>query len=83
MGGEIKITLYLASALLYLHEEWEQCVLHRDITSNNIMLDFSFNAKLGDFGLVRLKDHKKVSQTTLIAGTWGCRARVYQYKQDK
>ena len=34
-----KIALGLASALLYLHEEWEQCVVHRDIKSSNIMLD--------------------------------------------
>ncbi|KAM7474823.1 hypothetical protein LguiB_022066 [Lonicera macranthoides] len=65
------ITKGLASALLYLHEEWEQCVLHRDIKSSNIMLDSSFNAKLGDFGLARLVDHGKGAQTTLLAGTMG------------
>ncbi|KAJ7946800.1 Receptor lectin kinase, partial [Quillaja saponaria] len=66
-----KIAQDLASALLYLHEEWEQCVLHRDIKASNIMLDSSFNAKLGDFGLARLVDHAKGSQTTVLAGTMG------------
>ncbi|XP_059647949.1 L-type lectin-domain containing receptor kinase IX.1-like [Cornus florida] len=66
-----KIVHGLASALLYLHEEWEQCVLHRDIKSSNIMLDSNFNAKVGDFGLARLVDHEKGSQTTLLAGTMG------------
>lgn len=61
----------LASALLYLHEEWEQCVLHRDIKTSNIMLDSCFNAKLGDFGLARLVDHGKGAETTLLAGTMG------------
>jgi serine/threonine protein kinase len=61
--------LALALALLYLHEEWEQCVVHRDIKSSNIMLDSDFNAKLGDFGLARLVDHLKGSQTTVLAGT--------------
>jgi serine/threonine protein kinase len=61
----------LASALLYLHEELEQCVLHRDIKSSNIMLDSSFNAKLGDFGLARMVEHAKGSQTTALAGTMG------------
>uniref|UniRef100_A0A0R0II11 Protein kinase domain-containing protein n=2 Tax=Glycine max TaxID=3847 RepID=A0A0R0II11_SOYBN len=61
----------LASALLYLHEEWEQCVVHRDIKPSNIMLDSEFNAKLGDFGLARFVDHAKSAQTTALAGTMG------------
>ncbi|KAI5333153.1 hypothetical protein L3X38_023283 [Prunus dulcis] len=66
-----RIAQGLASGLFYLHEEWEQCVLHRDIKSSNIMLDSNFNAKLGDFGLARLVDHGKQSQTTVLAGTMG------------
>jgi hypothetical protein len=66
-----KVAQGLASALLYLHEEWEQCVVHRDIKSSNIMLDSNFIAKLGDFGLARLVDHLKGSQTTVLAGTMG------------
>ncbi|XP_065624013.1 L-type lectin-domain containing receptor kinase IX.2 [Quercus suber] len=66
-----KIVRNLASALLYLHEGWEHCVLHRDIKPSNIMLDSNFNAKLGDFGLARLVDHAIGSRTTRSAGTWG------------
>ncbi|KAK9217556.1 hypothetical protein WN943_006183 [Citrus x changshan-huyou] len=32
-----KIAQDLAAGLLYLQEEWDQCVLHRDIKSSNIM----------------------------------------------
>ncbi|KAM0008739.1 putative protein kinase RLK-Pelle-L-LEC family [Helianthus debilis subsp. tardiflorus] len=70
-GARYKIVNGLASALLYLHEEWEQCVLHRDIKSSNVMLDFNFNAKLGDFVLATLVDHEKGAQTTKLAGTLG------------
>ncbi|XVF24181.1 hypothetical protein REPUB_Repub13aG0105300 [Reevesia pubescens] len=66
-----KIVQDLAAALLYLHEEGDYCVLHRDIKTNNIMLDSSFNAKLGDFGLARLVDHAKGLKNTLLAGTVG------------
>ncbi|XVF17400.1 hypothetical protein REPUB_Repub10bG0118900 [Reevesia pubescens] len=72
-----RISLGLASAILYLHEEWEQCVVHRDIKSNNIMLDSSFNVKLGDFGLARLMDHELGPKTTGLAGTLGYLAPEY------
>ncbi|KAA3472312.1 putative leucine-rich repeat receptor-like serine/threonine-protein kinase [Gossypium australe] len=55
----------------HLFKEGDHCVLHRDIKASNIMLDSSFNAKLGDFGLARLVDHEKASQTTHLAGTLG------------
>ncbi|KAE8652365.1 hypothetical protein Csa_022165 [Cucumis sativus] len=72
-----KIALGLASALLYLHEEGEQCVVHRDIKSSNIMLDSNFNVKLGDFGLARLMDHELGAQTTGLVGTLGYLAPEY------
>ncbi|CAJ2678223.1 unnamed protein product [Trifolium pratense] len=71
------IALGLASALFYLQEELEKCVIHRDIKSSNIMLDSNFNTKLGDFGLARLMDHEKESETTIVAGTRGYVAPEY------
>ncbi|KAG4121560.1 hypothetical protein ERO13_D11G215301v2 [Gossypium hirsutum] len=41
----------VASALLYIHEEWEQCVVHRDIKPSNIMLDSNFNLGPRTIGL--------------------------------
>ncbi|KAH6827464.1 hypothetical protein C2S53_002501 [Perilla frutescens var. hirtella] len=72
-----KIAQGLASALLYLHEELRQYVVHRDIKASNIMLDANFNSKLGDFGLARLVDHDKDSRTTVPAGTIGYMAPEY------
>ncbi|KAF3454658.1 hypothetical protein FNV43_RR05106 [Rhamnella rubrinervis] len=61
----------VASALLYLHEEWEQVVLHRDVKSSNVLLDADLSGRLGDFGLARLYDHGTNPQTTRVVGTVG------------
>ncbi|KAL3830210.1 hypothetical protein ACJIZ3_019012 [Penstemon smallii] len=61
----------VASGLLYLHEEWEQVVIHRDVKSSNVLIDRDMNARLGDFGLARLYDHGKNSHTTSVVGTIG------------
>ncbi|XAR70961.1 Non-specific serine/threonine protein kinase [Bertholletia excelsa] len=65
-----KIILGLASALVYLHEECGNPVVHRDVKPNNVMLNSDFNAHLGDFGLARLLQNE-APVTTLIAGTPG------------
>ncbi|CAN0855636.1 L-type lectin-domain containing receptor kinase IX.1 [Linum grandiflorum] len=72
-----RVVMGLASALLYLHEEWEQCVVHRDIKAANLMLDSGFNVKLGDFGLARMVDHELGAQTTRLAGTIGYMSPEY------
>ncbi|KAJ8755493.1 hypothetical protein K2173_019291 [Erythroxylum novogranatense] len=41
----------LASAILYLHEEWDEQVIHRHITSSSIILDLDMNPRLCNFAL--------------------------------
>uniref|UniRef100_A0A0R0F1Y2 non-specific serine/threonine protein kinase n=1 Tax=Glycine max TaxID=3847 RepID=A0A0R0F1Y2_SOYBN len=43
-----------ASGLSFLHEEAQPNIVHRDIKASNILLDGSFNPKIGDFGLAKL-----------------------------
>ncbi|CAN1329232.1 L-type lectin-domain containing receptor kinase IV.2 [Linum perenne] len=66
-----KILRGVAAGLLYLHEEWDQVVLHRDIKASNVLLDADLNGRLGDFGLARLYDHGTNPQTTHVVGTVG------------
>jgi len=61
----------VASGLFYLHEEWEQVVVHRDVKASNVMLDGELNARLGDFGLAIFYDRGSDPQTTHVVGTVG------------
>uniref|UniRef100_K3Y1A5 non-specific serine/threonine protein kinase n=1 Tax=Setaria italica TaxID=4555 RepID=K3Y1A5_SETIT len=61
----------VAAGLVYLHERWEKVVVHRDVKASNVLLDRDMNGQLGDFGLARLYDHGKDSQTTHVVGTMG------------
>ncbi|KAI9388257.1 hypothetical protein POPTR_009G035701v4 [Populus trichocarpa] len=70
-GRRYQIIRGVASALLYLHEEWEQVVLHRDVKASNVLLDADLNGRLGDFGLAKFHDHGSTPQTTKVVGTVG------------
>ncbi|KAF7015383.1 hypothetical protein CFC21_029242 [Triticum aestivum] len=61
----------IASGLLYLHEECEKVIIHRDIKASNVLLDSEMNGRLGDFGLARLYDRGANPQTTHVVGTIG------------
>ncbi|KAF3790521.1 L-type lectin-domain containing receptor kinase VIII-1 [Nymphaea thermarum] len=66
-----KILKGIASGLLYLHEGWEQVVVHRDVKSSNVLLDAEMNGRLGDFGLARFYSRGENPQTTAVVGTLG------------
>ncbi|KAJ0981861.1 hypothetical protein J5N97_010116 [Dioscorea zingiberensis] len=70
-GQRFHIIKGVASGLLYLHEGWDQVVIHRDIKASNVLLDSDMNGRLGDFGLARLYDHSAAPHTTNVVGTLG------------
>lgn len=65
------VTLGSARGLQYLHELADPPIIHRDIKSNNILLDERLNAKVADFGLSKLfgDDDQKGYVTTQVKGT--------------
>lgn len=61
----------VAAGLLFLHEEWERMVIHRDIKSSNVLLDSEFNGRLCDFALAPLYDYCQNPQKAHVVGTLG------------
>ncbi|KAK9107804.1 hypothetical protein Syun_023815 [Stephania yunnanensis] len=74
----VKIIKGVAHALSYMHHECPQPIIHRDITSNNVLLDEEFNARVSDFGTARLLKPDSSNWTTL-AGTMGYTAPELAY----
>ncbi|KAL2554485.1 Leucine-rich repeat receptor-like serine/threonine-protein kinase BAM1 [Forsythia ovata] len=48
-----KIAMDAAKGLCYLHHDCSSLIVHRDVKSNNILLNSSFEAHVADFGLTK------------------------------
>ncbi|KAE8717734.1 putative leucine-rich repeat receptor-like protein kinase [Hibiscus syriacus] len=66
----VKVIKDTACDLSYLHHDCLPPIVHRDISSNNILLNSNFEARVSDFGTARLLDPDSSNQTMLV-GTYG------------
>jgi serine/threonine protein kinase len=66
------IAIQAAHGLCYLHHDCSPLIVHRDVKSNNILLDSTFHAHVADFGLAKLfQDSGKSESMSSIAGSYG------------
>lgn len=66
------IAVQAAHGLCYLHHDCSPLIVHRDVKSNNILLDSTFHAHVADFGLAKLfQDTGKTESMSSIAGSYG------------
>lgn len=76
-----KIALDAADGLSYLHHDCVPAIVHRDVKSNNILLDGDFGARVADFGVAKVVDAsgKGAKSMSVIAGSCGYIAPEYAY----
>ncbi|PHT83516.1 hypothetical protein T459_11959, partial [Capsicum annuum] len=66
----VNIIKGVAFALSYMHHDCLPPIVHRDISSSNILLDFKYEARVADFGIAKLLKPDS-SNCTAFAGTYG------------
>ncbi|GKV07085.1 hypothetical protein SLEP1_g18891 [Rubroshorea leprosula] len=72
------IAVGVAQGLHYLHHDCHPPVIHRDIKSNNILLNANLEARIADFGLARMMTHKNET-VSMVVGSYGYIAPEYGY----
>ncbi|KAB1227995.1 Receptor-like protein kinase HSL1 [Morella rubra] len=76
-----KIALDAAEGLSYLHHDCVPPIVHRDVKSNNILLDGEFRARVADFGVAKVVQavSKGSAAMSVVAGSCGYIAPEYAY----
>lgn len=75
-----RIAVEAAKGLSYLHHDCSPLIIHRDVKSNNILLDSDYEAHVADFGLAKFLENAGASECmSSIAGSYGYIAPEYAY----
>ncbi|KAM3704116.1 hypothetical protein ACJW31_04G151300 [Castanea mollissima] len=68
--NRLNVVKGVASALSYMHHDYSCPMIHRDISSKNVILNSKYEACISDFGTARILSSNS-SYRTSFAGTFG------------
>nr|CAA61510.1 leucine-rich repeat/receptor protein kinase [Oryza sativa Indica Group] len=74
-----RVAAEAACGLCYLHHDCAPRIIHRDVKSNNILLDSAFEGHVADFGLAKFLGGATSECMSAIAGSYGYIAPEYAY----
>lgn len=63
--------VWIWQGLEYLHHDCTPQILHRDVKTNNILLDVTYEAHLADFGIAKIIESTASHDSTTVAGSLG------------
>ncbi|XP_050277842.1 MDIS1-interacting receptor like kinase 2-like [Quercus robur] len=77
----VNVVKGVASALSYMHNDCSHPIIHRDISSKNVLLDSEYEAHVCDFGIARIMS-SDTSYWTSFVGTFGYIAPEHAYTME-
>ncbi|KAK4596237.1 hypothetical protein RGQ29_014327 [Quercus rubra] len=77
----VNVVKDVASALSYMHHDCSSPIIHRDLSSKNVLLDSEYESHVSDFGTARIMS-SDTSYWTSFAGTFGYIAPEHAYTME-
>ncbi|RZB59878.1 MDIS1-interacting receptor like kinase 2 [Glycine soja] len=77
----VNVVKDVANALFYMHHECSPRIVHRDISSKNVLLDSEYVAHVSDFGTAKFLNPDSSNWTSFV-GTFGYAAPELAYTME-